>query len=245
MPVVGGHDLVVRLGARHPGEVEAVADLDALDRLDAHQRGGEPGVQPAVPVHVRAEAHRHAVGQHLDDPAEGVAVLVGLVDLGDHRLLASASRQRTGSASSFSTSAGVGYDAVRRLGRGQLDDVRDDLDAGRLLQVGAGHGAEGDPGGGLPGARRAPGSGGPRRSRTSACPARSAWPGRGRVSGALRASPARISGSTGSAAMTCSHFGHSVLPTMIATGEPRVRPCRTPPRKVTSSRSNFIRAPRP
>src|SRR3954470_2353123 len=49
----------------------------------------------------------------------------------------------------------------------------------------------------------------------------------------------------GSADMTCSHLGHSVLPTMTATGEPRVSPCRTPPRKVTSSRSNFIRAPRP
>lgn len=76
-------------------------------------------------------------------------------------------------------------------------------------------------------------------------PARSAWPGLGRVSGALRASSARTCGSTGSAAMTCSHLGHSVLPTITATGEPIVRPCRTPPRKVTSSRSNFIRAPRP
>ncbi|CAM5702931.1 hypothetical protein SALBM135S_00982 [Streptomyces alboniger] len=76
-------------------------------------------------------------------------------------------------------------------------------------------------------------------------PARSAWPGRGRVSGALRAIVASSSGSTGSADMTFSHLGHSVLPTMIATGPPMVRPCRTPPRKVTSSFSNFIRAPRP
>ena len=42
-------------------------------------------VEPAVPVHVRAEARRQAVHDHLDDAAEGVAVLVGLVDLGDHR----------------------------------------------------------------------------------------------------------------------------------------------------------------
>ena len=42
-----------------------------------------------------------------------------------------------------------------------------------------------------------------------------------------------------------SHLGHSVLPTWIATGPPWVSPCRTPPRKVTSSCSNFIRAPRP
>ena len=61
-------------------------------------------------------------------------------------------------------------------------------------------------------------------------PARSACPGRGRVSGALRARLARISGSTGSADMICSHFGHSVLPISMATGPPSVRPCRTPPR---------------
>ena len=54
-------------------------------------------------------------------------------------------------------------------------------------------------------------------------PARSAWPGRGRVSGALRACAASSSGSTGSAAITVSHLGHSELPTRIATGLPRVQ----------------------
>ena len=54
-------------------------------------------------------------------------------------------------------------------------------------------------------------------------PARSAWPGRGRVSGALRAWPASTSGSTGSAAITVCHLGHSVLPTRIATGLPSVQ----------------------
>ena len=76
-------------------------------------------------------------------------------------------------------------------------------------------------------------------------PARSAWPGRGRVSGALRARPAISSGSTGSAAITVSHFGHSVLPMRIATGPPWVSPCRMPPMTSSSSASNFIRAPRP
>jgi hypothetical protein len=68
------------------------------------------------------------------------------------------------------------------------------------------------------------------------------------VSGALRAEPsssARVSASTGSADITFSHLGHSVLPTWIATGPPWVRPWRTPPVIVTSSCSNFIRAPRP
>src|SRR5690606_1591026 len=76
-------------------------------------------------------------------------------------------------------------------------------------------------------------------------PARSACPGRGRVSGALRASPSSSPGSTGSAAMTCSHLGHSVLATCTATAPPMVRPWRTPPTNVTSSASNFMRAPRP
>src|SRR6478672_8355280 len=76
-------------------------------------------------------------------------------------------------------------------------------------------------------------------------PARSACPGRGRVREALRASASSSTGSTGSADMTFSHLGHSVLPTSIATGPPRVVPWRTPPTIVTSSCSNFIRAPRP
>ena len=45
--------------------------------------------------------------------------------------------------------------------------------------------------------------------------------------------------------MTVDHFGHSVLPTRIAIGPPCVRPCRTPPVRVTSSCSKDIRAPRP
>ena len=76
-------------------------------------------------------------------------------------------------------------------------------------------------------------------------PARSAWPGRGRVSGALRARFSRSSAGTGSGDITVSHFGHSVLATRIATGPPSVRPCRVPPVISTSSCSNFIRAPRP
>ena len=43
-----GDDLIVRFAAASAGEFEAVADLDALDRLDAHQGAGQLGVQPAV-----------------------------------------------------------------------------------------------------------------------------------------------------------------------------------------------------
>jgi hypothetical protein len=76
-------------------------------------------------------------------------------------------------------------------------------------------------------------------------PTRSAWPGRGRVSGALRARFSFSGSSTGSADITSTHFGHSVLPISIATGPPWLTPRRTPPRIRTSSCSKAIRAPRP
>ena len=74
-------------------------------------------------------------------------------------------------------------------------------------------------------------------------PARSAWPGRTWVSGA----------SVGpSAALTDISFchlsgsrSHSLLATSMATGDPSVRPWRTPPMIVTSSCSKRIRGPRP
>ncbi len=148
----GGDDLVVRLRAGHAGELEAVADLDALDGLDAHEGGGEAGVEPAVPVDVRAEADRDAVGEDLDDAAEGVAVLVGLVDLRDHRL-AGVCVEAAHRVGVEPVDVGRGrVDAVRGLGRGQFDHVGDDLDARDLLDEGAGDGAEGDAGGGLTGA---------------------------------------------------------------------------------------------
>ena len=74
-------DGVVGDAAAPGGDVEAVADLDALDRLDAHHRLGEQAVELAVPVDVAAQPDGHAVGEHLDHPAERVAVLGGRLDL--------------------------------------------------------------------------------------------------------------------------------------------------------------------
>ena len=171
------------------GEREAVADLDALDRLDAHQRAGQPRVEPAVPVHVRAEARRQAVHDHLDDAAEGVAVLVRLVDPLDHRL----ARVGVEAAHRVVVEArhvvGLGPQAVGGAHAAELDDVRDDPGADGLLEEVARRPGPGRPGRRSRGRWRAPAPGGPRRSRTSAC-----RPGRrgraaGRVSGALRAGP--------------------------------------------------------
>ncbi len=68
-----------------PGDLEPVAELDALHRLDTHEGLREQTVDLAVPVHVRSEARRHAVAEHLDDPAEGVAHLRRGFDFRDHR----------------------------------------------------------------------------------------------------------------------------------------------------------------
>ena len=78
-------DLVVGLRPVARAEVEPVADLDALHRVDRHQRERDARVDALVPGDVRAEPGRHAVGAHLEDPAEALVRLAGAIDLGDHR----------------------------------------------------------------------------------------------------------------------------------------------------------------
>jgi len=71
-------------------------------------------------------------------------------------------------------------------------------------------------------------------------PAKSACPGRGCVSGDLV--------TPGAGDISSCHLSdvvHSVLPISMATGEPSVRPWRTPPRSVTASCSKRMRGPRP
>ena len=70
----------MRLGAAEPGQREAVPDLDALDRLDAHHRRREARVEPRLARRVRAETRRDASHSHLDDPAERVAIRARRVD---------------------------------------------------------------------------------------------------------------------------------------------------------------------
>ncbi len=159
-------------------------------------------------------------------------------------LAVSGSRQRTGSASSRSTSSGSGSTpAGARTPPSSMtwETIRAPTAWSRKWEATR------------PRATRAAVSRALARSRIGRAsskpyfcmPTRSAWPGRGRVRAALRASASSSTGSTGSAAITLSHLGHSVLPTWIATGPPWVRPWRTPPTSVTSSCSNFMRAPRP
>ncbi len=77
--VVAGAHLVGVLLAGQLGGGEAVADLDALDGVDAHQRGGDLGVELAVDR--RAPAGGHALGDDLDHRADRGAGLADRVEI--------------------------------------------------------------------------------------------------------------------------------------------------------------------
>ena len=229
--LVGRHDLVVRERAGGGREREAVADLDALDRLDAHQRAGQPGVEAAVPVHVRAEPRRQAVHDDLDDAAERVAVLVRLVDPGDHRCagLGVEAAHRVLVEPGHGPRAGVRRPRGRRPRRARRRGTPRRAPTACSRKLAATR----------PSATRAAVSRAEARSSTGRAsskayfcmPTRSACPGRGRVSAALRARASRTTGSTGSADITCSHLGHSVLPMVSATGPPWVCAVADPARR--------------
>src|SRR5690606_1433500 len=75
-----GRDQVAVPGALLRDDVEAVADLHALDRIDAHQRRGQFTIELAVDR--LAPARRHAVGNHGDPRADRIAGLAQRVHVG-------------------------------------------------------------------------------------------------------------------------------------------------------------------
>src|SRR5258707_1897290 len=80
LAVIAHAHLVGVLLAGERGRAHARADLDALDRIDAHDGSGEIAVELAVDR--RAEAGRHAFRHHLDDGADGRAALADTVEKG-------------------------------------------------------------------------------------------------------------------------------------------------------------------
>jgi hypothetical protein len=150
--VVVPEDLVVGFAAAPPRDLEAVADLHALHGLDAHERLREQAVELAVPVDVRPEACGHAVAEHLDHAAEGVADLRRGLDLGDHQGLGRGIEAADRGVVDHGQVGGCGAAAGRGSGRAHLDDVAHDLGADlgeERLRQGAGR----DAGRGLAGAR--------------------------------------------------------------------------------------------
>src|SRR5512143_810452 len=80
------HDLVVHQGARAVRHPEAGADLDALDRLDAHDYGSKPAVQLPVPVGMAAEPYGNAGDDQFENTTQGVPGGFHLIDLPHHPL---------------------------------------------------------------------------------------------------------------------------------------------------------------
>ena len=103
-------------------------------------------------MHVRAQARRQPGDDDLDDPTQGVAVLVGGVDLGDHRgrPLGLEGAHRVG-VERLDVVGGRQRGVVGHRGPADGDGVRHQADAVGLLQEPRGHLAEGHPGRGLAG----------------------------------------------------------------------------------------------
>ena len=174
---------------------------------------------------------RHAVAEHLDDAAERVAGLRRLLDLADHVGLGVGVEAAHLGRVDLREVVGPGPVRGRRAHAAELDDVAEhrhvDLREQRPWRA-------------RPAATRAAVSRALARSSTSRAsvnpyfcmPARSACPGRGCVSGFAVA--------PGADDISSFHLpvAHSLLRITIATGEPSVRPWRTPPRNSSSSVSN-------
>ena len=74
----------MRDGASTTRGFESVANFNALDGLNPHERTGKPRVQSAIPVHVAAEPHGDSVCQYFDYTTYGVARLMSIGDLVIH-----------------------------------------------------------------------------------------------------------------------------------------------------------------
>ena len=100
---------------------------------------------------VRAEARRQPVDDHLDDAAEGVAVLVGLVDALHHRGAGVGVEAAHLVGVEARDVVGLGHDAGRGADAAELDHVGDDPGADGLLEEVGRDPAERHAGGGLAG----------------------------------------------------------------------------------------------
>src|SRR6266545_3876819 len=80
-------DLVVDLGAGSSRGLEAHADLGAFDGVNGAEGSGEPAVELAVPLHIRAQADGAVEGHHLEDATQRIAGRLRLIDGLDHGAL--------------------------------------------------------------------------------------------------------------------------------------------------------------
>ncbi len=241
-----GIDLVVHLAARGAIDAEAEPDLDALDGLDAHDRRRQRGVEARCPTRrssrarwARLRRRRRSCRRSNRRPRSpgrprracaprppGRGSAAGW----DPRGRARASRRGCAPAgSSAPSNARHGPSWSTKL------QIRTPATASSWRQT-------------APAATRGAVDRAEARSRTSRmsavsylmAPARSAWPGRARVTGFGR----RAMG-IGSTDIRSCQFTQSRLRMVKASGEPSVRPNRRPAVHSTRSRSISMRLPLP
>ena len=129
---------------------EAVADLDSLDRLNAHERRGQSSIETPIRLDVRPQPDRHIRRDDLDHAAERIAVLPSGIDLLHH----GGRHHRVGAAhgvvgqSLLVLRNGAGR-VVGQRHRADPYDVTDQPNARHLIEDRGRHRAEGDPGGRL------------------------------------------------------------------------------------------------
>ena len=242
-------DDVVDLGAEPARLFEPQAELDTLHALDARDRGGERPVEPPVPVDVAPEADREPVHDDLEDPADRVAPAARLVDARDHPRLRVGVRAAQGALLRLLARSRAPLAVHRDAAHLRGERPRVDPDSPRNVRATP------------PAATRAAVSRAEARSRTSRtsrvpyfrAPARSAWPGRTRVTVTARFTPdsasatisAASSSVSGAACMIRVQLAWSRFSIVRRIGEPSVRPCRTPAPMTARSLSIAWRAPRP
>ena len=194
---------------RSNGRFGSDADPDGLDGVNAHQRLAEASVELAIPLHVRPEADRHPGGDDLEGATQRVARIARRVDGGHHPLLdvgVGASERRVLGDRRASAKETI------RSSRSITSPMTDTWLAMRTPNRPSSCRAR------LPAATRAAVSRALARSRTSrmsSCPyliapARSACPGRGRVTSALR-TPVAPSGISDSTYIVCCQLTQSRL----------------------------------
>ena len=241
------HDLVVDPRARARRGLRAEADADRLDRGNRHQRLRQPAVELAIPLHVAAEADRHAGGDHLEGAAERVAGFLARASIAaiircSTSCVDAAQRRVVGQRRGLRRTTTV----VRSGSRDAAD--REDVagDAGRRPRASSCRAT-------APAATRAAVSRALARSRTSRM---SSWSylarRRGRRGRAAAASPAARLAPVGVGrrlavrrASCCCQFTQSRFSISSAIGPPIVSPARTPERISARSDSIAMRRPRP
>ena len=146
-------DVVVHLRAKAVCRFEAHPHLNPFHGLDAHQGHSEPAGEATIPLSITTQPKRRVRDHDFKDPPQGVALMLGLPDPGDHFL--GCGFIRAPHVRLFRTLKGFCHGEVLREGdRDAADRDRIAVDVHpEFGQQPFGHGADSDADGRLAGAR--------------------------------------------------------------------------------------------